>query len=524
MRLGDEMNEQKDLVKKLFYSVNKSSWVCLAAGITVGVLTHLYMLTNKLPNWDDLATFGGYGVGGENGRWMISRLHDMAGIWSVPALNGVLAIILFSIASCFMLEALELRSVTSAVLFAFVMMTFPSIACTMTFMYVVDIYAMGLVFGSAGAWLIRRFRYGFIPGTALLIMCIAVYQSYICFAAGVLVFALILDLLRKKEVSQVIKKGFISLGSLMASMGIYVVLSKYVFGGLQEYKGIDKMGEINLLEVPRLMARAYKRILEFFVSKPWGYMSETGKNMNLAVVAVIVIGFFFLLWYLKIYQEKERTALLCILIVLFPLALGAIYVIAKEANSTLLLIHQYVLMYLVPLGFLEVWMENREEGKLQLGIKQVAGSLLLIVLFVIGYDNYVLTNNAYFRMDIAFTRIHSFYERLYDRVTEEEGYQLGDQIAILGDWWPERNILSAYDMDIERYDEMEGIAMENGLFTTGVRNQFLRIYLGVEFDEPLSVDRMFELMDTDEFRSMPDYPAQGCVRNIDGVWVVRVYK
>ena len=155
-------------------------------------------------------------------------------------------------------------------------------------------------------------------------------------------------------------------------------------------------------------------------------------------------------------------------------------------------------------------------------MKQLVGTVLLAVLFVIGYDNYVLTNNAYFRMDIAFTRIHSFYERLYERVMEEEGYQHGDQIAILGDWWPERNIYSGYEMDIDRYLEMEGIAMENGLFTSGVRNQFLRIYLGVEFDEPLSNERMFELMDTDEFRSMPDYPAAGCVQQIEGVWVIRV--
>ena len=216
-------------------------------------------------------------------------------------------------------------------------------------------------------------------------------------------------------------------------------------------------------------------------------------------------------------------ALLGVLIILFPLALASIYVIAQEANSTLLLVHQYVLMYLVPLGFLEIFMENSTDAEKQvLWVKQAVGTCVLIVLFIVGYDNYVLTNNAYFRMDIAFTRIHSFYERLYDRVTEAEGYQHGDQIAILGDWWPERNILSKYEMDIDRYLEMEGIAMENGLFTSGVRTQFLKIYLGVEFDETLTLDRMFELMETEEFRNMPNYPAEGCVQKIDGVWAIKV--
>ena len=517
------MNRQKDLLKDLFLHISKNSWMCLAAGIITGIITHLYMLTNKLPNWDDLTAFGSYGVGAENGRWMIPILHVLGGEWSVPALNGMLAIILISIATCFILEALELKTVTSAIIFPFLMMTFPSIACTMTFMYLVDVYAMGLLFGCAGAWFVRKYKYGWIPGVALLVMCTAVYQSYICFAAGILVLALVFDLLRKKNFDDVIKKGIVSLGSLIGSLGIYLILSKYVIGGLQEYKGLDKMGEINLLKIPRLIGRAYKRILEFFVIEPWGYVSEVGRIVNLFVVAIIVVGFFLLLWYLKVFKEKNRAALLCVLIILFPLALGAIYVMAEDANSTLLLIHQYVLIYLVPLGFWEIFAENScfNEASRQ-KLKLLVGTMILSALFLVGYDNYVLTNNAYFRMDIAFTRIHSFYERLYIRVAEEEGYQYGDRIAILGDWWPERNILSAYGMDIERYEEMEGVAMENGLFTTGIRNNFLKIYLGVEFDEKLSIERMLELMKTDEFKEMTAYPSDGCVRKMDDIWVIKV--
>lgn len=517
------MNEQNDLIKKLFCSISKNTWICLTSGVISGVISHLYMLTNKLPNWDDLTVFGIFGVGAENGRWMIPILHEVGSKWSVPALNGMLAVLFFSVSACFMLEVLEMKSMTSAVIFPFIMLTFPSVACTMSFMYLADIYAIGLVFGCAGAWLIRKYRYGWFPGIGLLVMSIAIYQSYICFAAGILVFALILDLFRKKEFNQVIYKGIVSLGSLMGSMGVYVIVSKYVIGGLQSYKGIDKMGEINLLKVPRLIGRAYKRILEFFVTKPWGYVSETGKIVNLLTVFIIVIGFFFLLWYLRIYKDKSRTILLGILIVLFPLALGSIYVIAEDANSTLLLIHQYVLIYLIPLGFLELFMENRTPQEMRpMRIKQLVGMLMLAIVFIVGYDNYVLTNDAYFRMDIAFKRINSFYERLYIRVAEQEGYQYGDQIAILGDWWPERNILSACKIGIERYDDMEGIAMENGLFTTGVRNDFLRIYLGIQFDKTLTVDKMIELTKTEEFLEMPCYPTEGCVQEMEGIWVIKV--
>lgn len=516
------MSVEKDILKLFTGKIKRNQWLCLLMGLLTGIITHLYMLTNKLPNWDDLTTFGSYGVSGEHGRWMISRLHALGADWSAPALNGMMAIIFLAISACFILAALELKTTTSAVLLPMIMLTFPGVASSMTFMYVAHIYAVGVFFGCAGAWLIHRFRYGCIPGVLLLVLCIGTYQSYICLAAGVLVLALILDLLRQKEFKQVMQKGVVSLISLGTSMGLYVFISKSVFGGLSDYKGISTMGQINLLELPKEIGRAYKRILEYFLLKPWSFVSELGRVLNIVVILCMAVLFFFFAWKLRLYKEKGRLILLCTLLFLLPLALSAIYVIAPEANATVLTLYQYFMVYVVLIGFLELFMEERLLLASKLPwIKTAVGCILLMVVFGVGYDNYVLTNSAYFRMDIAFTRIHSFYERLYIRVTEQEGYSYGDSIAVLGDWWPERNILSSYGMDIERYEEFEGVAMENGLFTTGVRQSFMKIYLGIDYP-PVSADKMTELMKTEEFANMPDYPAKGCVRKIDGIWVVRV--
>ena len=500
------------------------NWVSLGTGVFTGIITHLYMLTNKLPNWDDLNNLYGYGAGDINGRWMLKYLHDWAGHWSVPALNGMLAILLIAIAACFILEALEFHSLTSALLLPMVMMTFPSLASTMTFMFTVDTYAMGFLMCCVAAWLIRKFRYGFLPGTVLLILSLAIYQSYICLAAGILVFGLVMELFRGQELSIVWKKGAASLGSLVASMGIYVVITRVFIGGLGDYKGISSMGEVSLLELPRLIGRAYLRILEFFVTEPWGYVWEFGRVMNLLTVAAIIILFFFLLWKMQIYRDRARTVLCCVLILLVPLSVSAIYIMAPNTGATLLTLYQYFLIYGVLIGFLELWTESGEQdmvGRIKGYIRKGLAGFVFLIIFLVAYDNYVITNNAYFRMSIAYERIHSFYERLYYRIEEQEGYKLGDPIAILGDWWPERNILSSHEIDIGRYDSMEGVAMEHGMFTTGVRRNFLRIYLGIDYEEVGGVT-MQELMKTEEFRNMPDYPAEGCVQRIDGIWVIRV--
>ena len=515
------MNSQKDLLRLLTQKIERQQWVCLFTGMVAGIITHLYMLTNKLPNWDDITVFQGYGVGREHGRWFIPRIHSWGSDWSVPALNGMIMIIFLAIGACFILAALELKTVTSAVLLPVIMLTFPGVTSSMTFMYVTHVYGIGLCIGCIGAWLIQRFRYGFIPGIVLLILCLGTYQSFICLMAGVLVLALVFQLFRGKELSQVLKQGIVSLASLLVSMGLYVFISKYVIGGMSDYKGVSNMGQLELGKIPLQIARAYKRILEYFITDPWSFVSARGRELNLLIVGCIVAGFFLLLWRLRIYREKGRAALLCILIILFPLALSSIYILAPEANATTLTVYQYFMVYVVLIGFLELFMQTGELFAKAFWVKPIVGSLLMGMIFLVGYDNYVLANDAYFRMDIAFTRIHSFYERLYIRISDTEGYQYGDPIAILGDWWPERNILSAYGMDIERYEEFEGVAMENGLFTTHVRQYFMRDYLGVTHEE-VSPEKISELFHSEEFGEMSEYPAEGCVRKIDGVWVIRV--
>lgn len=63
--------------------------------------------------------------------------------------------------------------------------------------------------------------------------------------------------------------------------------------------------------------------------------------------------------------------------------------------------------------------------------------------------------------------------------------------------------------------------MENGLFTPGVRSNFLRTYLGVDFEE---ADWEWEntYVNTQEFKNKPSYPSEGSIWKKDGVWVVKI--
>lgn len=69
--------------------------VTFIAAVAVGLISHMYMMTNKLPNYDDIkGMMDDYGSGFQSGRWALSLLGVFVkwtiGNYSVPWLNGMI--------------------------------------------------------------------------------------------------------------------------------------------------------------------------------------------------------------------------------------------------------------------------------------------------------------------------------------------------------------------------------------------------------------------------------------------------
>ena len=77
-----------DIIKWLNLKMPKHTKICLISGVIAGWLTHFYMFTHKLPNWDDLNNIGAYGSGDYLGRWFLKYIHNLGGQYSIPAVHG----------------------------------------------------------------------------------------------------------------------------------------------------------------------------------------------------------------------------------------------------------------------------------------------------------------------------------------------------------------------------------------------------------------------------------------------------
>lgn len=512
-----------DLFARLNARISKHIKICLASGIIVGLLTHFYMLTHKLTNWDDINSLSSVGSGDYLGRWFLKYIHGLGSRHSIPAVHGFLLILMLTLSACVVLDILQLRSTTAAVLVPAVMVTFPSVVGIMTFMFMAHTTGIAIFMACLAVWLIRRNKWGVLPGMALLICTLGTYQPTITVGITLMLMSMMGDLIRGEDFKKVLKRGILYVAVLGIGVLIYMKICHIVNPNLENetYGGVADMGNIPLSMMPRLVGRCYKRFLEYFLWKPFAFVTDTAQMVNIVTCILAVILFVVIIWNRKIYKKVGSFFLLVAVCGLIPMAAAFIYFMAPEAEYSMLMVYGYSFIYVTVLALLEYCMEDWEKDK-----KMYSGLLALAAVVTVSlncYTDYLLANKAYLRTEIATERVKSYYNRIISMVQGQEGYNAGDQIVMLGEFYYKNNP-SSVEIDLfdsEDLRSLSGVALENGLITSGVRYRFVRTFLGEELAD-LSHEENQDIMDTPEYKEMPVYPQNGCVQQINGLWVVKM--
>lgn len=519
-----------DLLAVWNKKIPKHTKICLLTGLLAGWITHFYMLSHKLVNWDDANNMSAYGSGDYLGRWFLKYIHPLGGIHSIPAVHGLLFILFIAVSACLILAITGIKSTTGAVLVPIVMMTFPSMASTMTFMFMAHTSGMGILMVCLAVYLLRRYRYGAIPCGVLLLCVLGTYQSYISFAITLMLMGMMNDLIQNdKDFKEVFKEGILCVVVLGVSVAFYMWLSHVIYPNLdnETYGGVGNMGQIALTQVPVLIARCYKRFLEFFLWKPFAFMTRTKQAANIGVSVLAVILFITIVIKKKLYKNAVRFVLLLVVCGFVPLAAAFIYFMAPEVDYSMLMLYSYALIYVLVLALLEYCLKEWGSALLMDKTKKYACYLLTAVtiatVLLSCYTDYLLTNKAYLRTDLASQRVASYFNRVIGFAEATEGFAAGDELTILGEFYYKDNPSSVEIdvLDAEALRTLDGVALENGLITSGVRDNFIKLFVGYETAR-LSDGEKKEIMETDTYKEMSVYPSQGSVKKINGVWVVKM--
>lgn len=512
-----------DLLMQLNKKIPRHIKICFITGIVIGMLTHFYMLTHKLTNWDDINSLSSFGSGDYLGRWFLKYIYGLGSRHSIPAVHGFLFIAMLACCACIVMEIMQLKSTTAAVLVPSVMVTFPSVVSIMTFMFMAHTTGIAIFMACIAVWLLRKSKWGIVPGILLIICVLGTYQPLISVVITLMLMGMMSDLVHGETFKKVFQTGMKCIIVLGISVGIYIVLCHIVNPNLENetYGGVANMGKIPLEQMPRLIGRCYKRFLEYFLWKPFAFVTKTAQIANILTCILAILLFAVTVINRKLYKEIWSLLLLAVVCMFVPLAASFVYFMAPEADYSMLMVYAYAFIYVIVLALLEYCMEDWEKGG------KLWGNVLVLVtvctVFVSCYTDYLVTNKAYLRTDIATERVKSYFNRVLSLAQSQEGFMAEDKIAILGEFYYKDNP-SSIELDVfdsEDLRALSGVALENGLITSGVRYRFIKTFLGEETVNPLGEESK-EIIESPEYQEMPVYPQDGCVQKINGIWVVKM--
>lgn len=492
-----------DSMNKIWCRIPRKIKATFFSCFAMGLITHAFMLTNKLPNHDDITqTFDDLSFTVSSGRWFTVFPASISSTFSMPWVNGILCIIYISVAACFVVSLLKINRIIYCALISGIMVSFPVVAATLTYMQSADPYFFSLMLACFGAFLAGRYKFGYLYAILPLTLSMGIYQSYFSAAAGLLIMILINEVLKDElPWKKTLFKGLRFLGTLGASMAAYFVMVKIttIGKGLTSYAGIDQMGSISLPDLPASIFRSYQFLIGFYLGN-WRRVHYSFAGIIFAFSFLACAGLM-VLWCVrkKLHKEPVKLIFLAALIILLPLSCNIVYVMNPNGPIHDLMIYG---MALVPVFLLTVvdqftirnsqfTMKEREvklhdadqhsihqsKNKKWIPIAQNLSCWMITLTAVMCIFNYFITSNqVYFKQFFTYEKAYAQSVSLISRIQSVPGYTSKTVVVFVGN-----PIIKNQDGTPELNDII--VSGTKGIYGNYSYPQFLRKYLN--FTQPV---------------------------------------
>lgn len=503
--------------------LGKFSETCKLAFISafvIGVIVHIYVFTNLLPNHDSLFYLYTNNDVTESGRWSLKWLSSLSAYYQMPVVIGMVSLLALALCAVFTVSVLEISHPLSIVLASGLIVSYPSVACIFSYLFTADAYLIALCLNAAGVWLAKRYRWGWLPCVLLLALAMGTYQAFICYAGGLFLMDCILMLYSEKSVKDTLAQGVRYLLILAAATVVYYGAMHFFLQlrhvELTSYQGLNELGTIGLTEYLSAVPNVIRTFLKHLWSTP--YLSPFFQKIQ-RVVCVLFIGCAGYLWgSRKLYRAPAKTVLLVFGFSMIPLALNLISVIMIHSNVTMLVLYAFVLFDVFFLKLAELSF-GQETGSPIRGrfCKNCASFAAFGLSAILLWSNFCVCNEAYLRMQIRYENTFALSNRVAARIESLEDFSFDLPVVfagIPGNFGNASNGLSKHG------NEMTGTA--NGIlyFNTHYAYAYFRDYLGMRSPQA-NMETIRRVESSGILQEMPSYPDKDSIRVWDGVILVK---
>ena len=511
---------------KIFRDNRQIGWVFLWTFI-FGMAAHGFVYLNSLFSHDSMM------IVTSDADWQISIGRFLNPVYfffrgnvNAPWLIGLLSLLWIALALCLIIRMLDIISRLSIVIICGVFSTNLCLIClNASYLYIADLFMFSFLMASAGAFLWERYRFGFLPGAALIAASMALYQAFAGAAVGLVLLALIKKLLCTVPVKKLVFTTLKALGMLVLGAVIYILSLKLVLALTHiplsdSYNGIAGAGDFAGVSIPALLLGTYTHIAGFF-------FGSNGYNVVPVIIANAALGLLAVaaLIYVMIIQKLKALhfILAAVAVVLLPFGVNLVYFISKGLIHELMTF-PYFLVYLFAVQMLDLY-----DGEATPALPDRTGKfdgrkwirVLTPCFFVlILLNNIIFANGAYLKKQLEYNATLSSMTRVADRMESTQGYRPNETpVALVGSL--DTTYLNAPREGFERYSEFLGLGYNVSVTYYLTDYHYFQYVLGMPV-KLLSEDESAGYAQRQEVIDMPAFPTDGFCQMVDDVLVVKL--
>ncbi len=518
----------KDFIGK-FTQTQKFSSIAV---LIMGLMAHGFAMFNRLSVHDNSHCLFSIGATFEVNRWGLGLIYRLqvytTKTFSLPWFNGLLSVIFIACAAMVMMKIFDIKSKLVAVIIGGLMVVFPMVTGTFSFMFTAWPYFMGLFFAFLAAYYLTReitFK-NLIISVIWLTLTLSLYQAFLGVVITLFLLKMFINVIDGKtdSVLEYAKEGGAYLLELGNGLVLWMVIAK-IFRTvrhieLETYKGWDE--GYNIAKFPAKLIDALKSFFSF-------RMEGINALRYLRMLALLIFVLAVVMIIMLLIKSTAKTAVKISSLVglaFIPVAMIVVYLLSTsdEYAVSTLMIYADVFVYIIPLVLLEKF-DGFTNG-LANKVSQAIASLLILCTTVVTIGYIYLDNAAYFKAAIFQEQAVVYMTALLANVKSVEGFSDDMEIVFVGF----RNVEDKTINEVASREEMDGIQLEKyyntleEMLNYGVNIQFMRDHLGVG-NEKMTIEDPNEdtsISDMPEVKAMPCYPNEGSIAIIDNKVIVKM--
>ncbi len=506
-----------NLKTRFFGSKDDSPKAILITTIVCTFLCYFYHMVNGLGCPDTLTegiyTYKSYDYTTSLARWMIRYLNELFGKnIVVPALIVLFYCLMIGISVYIICRMTGLTEPFYQIMLTAMMVSFPVILHQFAYMCAALAYSFSFLAVVTGTLLIRTRKIpGIIAGTLFYLMMLGSYQSYIGAISSLAVILLIHDALYEKKISA----GLIRF-ALCGACGLFACLIDMPFSSwMMKIHGIEQSS--------RVAEFSYRSIFENFgfsfkYSYVWFFSyfnNEVLSRNRFYFVIFAVIAVLSVLTIIRLFKDKAilKAIIVSASILVLPAAMNLILFVFTGYGMHDILRYQYVLIFLL------LFILHKYLGKNIFNSLSKYLSVLAVLFLLIG--NIISANCTAYMYKIYYDHYKQQYMLAMNRIYELEGYTENITKIVTGGT-PSCEIYHIANPKIFRYAEQEGgpVFWADPFGMTASREYYFQDFLGVN-PGTLTNQEYHDIIHSEEYAQMPVWPAEGSVKMIGGMAVIK---